>query len=159
MWCDGPNLKPPDSSVRVRRINPAGSGLRRVHLPPHGPELRPAETTRTPVEELVVDTPIPDLDALVDIMALRCCDLTERQSDISPHANFAWWPKDHAPSLGPPASDRSRAAAGPCTPTEDAAVSSSRVATARHSTMLRMPQPAASLRPRALDLVAGVERG
>ncbi len=80
-----PNLAVPD-------------GIRLVYLPPYSPELQPAETLWPLVDEPIVNKLVPTLDALVDTIGARCCDLTERQSEISSRTNFCWWPKNHAPA-------------------------------------------------------------
>ena len=50
------------------------------------------------MDEPVVNKLVPTLDELVNIIGARCCDLTERQDAISSRTNFAWWPKNRAPS-------------------------------------------------------------
>ena len=83
-------------------------GIRLVYLPTYSPELQPAETLwplmddpppATPLgfaERSLLQAPpivnklVPTLDALVDTIGTRCCDLTERQSEISSRTNFAW---------------------------------------------------------------------
>ncbi len=61
-----PNLAVPD-------------GLRLVYLPPYSPELQPAETLWTLVDEPIVNTLVPNLDKLIDTIGERCSNLTERQ--------------------------------------------------------------------------------
>ncbi|MGI3899299.1 MAG: IS630 family transposase [Janthinobacterium lividum] len=80
-----PNLAVPD-------------GLRLVYLPPYSPELQPAETFWPLVDEPIVNKLVPTLEALVDTIGARCCDLTERQSEISSRTNFSWWPKNYSPA-------------------------------------------------------------
>lgn len=65
-------------------------GLSLVYLQPYSPELQPAETLWTLVDEPVVNRFIPNLDALEDIIAERCRHLTTRRDDISSPTNFAW---------------------------------------------------------------------
>ena len=72
-------------------------GLQLVYLPPYSPELQPAETLWPLVDEPIVNRLVPTLDALVATIARRCCDLAERQSEISSRTNFAWWPKNRPP--------------------------------------------------------------
>ncbi len=74
-------------------------GLRLVYLPPYSPELQPAETLWTLVDEPVVNTLVPNLDKLIDTITERCSSLTTRQSEIRSRTNFAWWPANHIPSL------------------------------------------------------------
>ncbi len=78
-----PNLAVPD-------------GIKLVYLPPYSPELQSAETLWPLVDEPIVNKLVPTLEALVDTIGARCCDLTERQSEISARTNFCWWPKNHA---------------------------------------------------------------
>ncbi len=80
-----PNLAVPD-------------GIRLVYLPPYSPELQPAETLWPLVDEPVVNKLVPTLDDLVHIIGARCCDLADRQTEISSRTNFAWWPKNHPPN-------------------------------------------------------------
>jgi hypothetical protein len=49
------------------------------------------------LDEPIVNRLVPTLDALVETIGARCCDLAERQSEISSRTNFAWWPKNRAP--------------------------------------------------------------
>ena len=80
-----PNLAVPD-------------GITLVYLPPYSPELQPAETLWWLVDEPTVNKLVPTLDDLVNTIGARCCDLAERQTEISSRTNFAWWPKNHTPS-------------------------------------------------------------
>ena len=80
-----PNLAVPD-------------GLRLVYLPPYSPELQPAETLWTLVDEPIVNKLVPSLDDLKTTADERCRSLTERRSDISSRTNFSWWPKNYTPS-------------------------------------------------------------
>ena len=80
-----PNLAVPD-------------GIRLVYLPLYSPELQPAETLWPLVDEPIVNKLVPSLDELVDTIGERCRHLTRCQTDISSRTNFAWWPKNHAPS-------------------------------------------------------------
>ena len=84
-WHTLPNLVVPD-------------GLRLVYLPPYSPELQPAETLWTLVDEPVVNMFVPSLDKLIDTITERCTNLTTRQPEISSRTNFAWWPANHRPS-------------------------------------------------------------
>ena len=80
-----PNLTVPD-------------GLRLVYLPPYSPELQPAETLWTLVDEPIVNRLIPSLDHLHDIVDARCRWLIDQRDAIKTRTTFAWWPKNHAPS-------------------------------------------------------------
>jgi hypothetical protein len=83
-WHTLPNLAVPD-------------GIKLVYLPPYSPELQPAETLWTLVDEPVVNTFVPNLDKLIDTITERCSNLTTRQPEISSRTNFVWWPENHAP--------------------------------------------------------------
>ena len=73
-------------------------GLRLVYLPPYSPQLQPAETLWTLVDEPIVNTFVPNLDRLIDTITKRCTNLTTRQPEISSRTNFAWWPANRVPS-------------------------------------------------------------
>ena len=73
-------------------------GLRLVYLPPYSPQLQPAETLWTLVDEPIVNTFVPNLDRLIDTITERCTNLTTRQPEISSRTNFAWWPANRVPS-------------------------------------------------------------
>ena len=66
------------------------NGIRLVYLPPHSPELQPAETLWPLVDEPIVNKLVPSLDDLVNTTGTRRCDVTERQTEISSPTNFAW---------------------------------------------------------------------
>ena len=80
-----PNLAVPD-------------GVRLVYLPPYSPELQPAETLWTLVDEPIVNKLVPSLDQLKDTIGERCRYFTTCPEAISSRTNFAWWPKNHAPA-------------------------------------------------------------
>ena len=80
-----PNLAVPDS-------------IRLVDLPPDSPELQPAETLWPLVDEPIVNKLVPSLEKLVKTIGARCCDLAERQTEISARTNFDRWPRNHTPS-------------------------------------------------------------
>ena len=80
-----PNLTVPD-------------GLRLVYLPPYSPELQPAETLWTLVDEPIVNKLIPSLDNLHAIVDERCRWLSDQRDTIKTRTTFAWWPKNQAPS-------------------------------------------------------------
>ena len=84
-WHTLPNLAVPD-------------GIKLVYLPPYSPELQPAETLWTLVDEPIVNTFVPNLTKLIDTITERCSNLTKRQPEISARTNFAWWPKNQAPA-------------------------------------------------------------
>lgn len=50
------------------------------------------------MDEPVVDTFVPKLDRLIDIITERCSNPTKRQPEISSRPNFAWWPRNPGPA-------------------------------------------------------------
>ena len=68
-------------------------GLRLVFLPPYSPELQPAETLWTLVDEPIVNKHIPTLKALDGIISQRCVQLDGERNAIKQRTGFHWWPK------------------------------------------------------------------
>ena len=68
-------------------------GLRLVFLPPYSPELQPAETLWTLVDEPIVNKHIPTIEELEDIIGKRCVDLAQERETIKGKSGFHWWPK------------------------------------------------------------------
>lgn len=68
-------------------------GLRLVFLPPYTPELQPAETLWTLVDEPIVNKHIPTIQDLENIIATRCVDLAAEREAIKGKTGFHWWPK------------------------------------------------------------------
>ena len=79
-WHGEPGLAVPD-------------GVRLVFLPPYSPELQPAETLWTLVDEPIVNRHIPTLDELDNVISARCAALADRPAQIHAKAGFHWWPK------------------------------------------------------------------
>ena len=79
-WHTLPNLRLPD-------------GLHLVYLPPYSPELQPAETLWTLVDEPIVNKHIATIAELETIIAKRCIHLTEQNNVIQSRTAFQWWPK------------------------------------------------------------------
>jgi hypothetical protein len=79
---------------------PQGPGRPRrvtlVLLPPHSPELQPAERLWPLVDEPVANRHFATLDELDATVAERCRRLDATM--IKPHTNFHWWPKSVQPS-------------------------------------------------------------
>jgi transposase len=72
-------------------------GVRLVYLPPYTPELQPAETLWTLVDEPVVNKhfeTLADLDAAV---AERCVTLSKNRDLVKGPAGFHWWPQRTSP--------------------------------------------------------------
>ncbi len=68
-------------------------GVRLVFQPAYTPELQPAETLWTLVDEPVVNKHVPTLDDLDEIVAARCAALVAERQKIRSQAGFHWWPK------------------------------------------------------------------
>lgn len=68
-------------------------GLRLVFQPAYTPEVQPAETLWTLVDEPIVNKHIPTLEALDDIVSMRCAALASDWDTIKSQAGFHWWPK------------------------------------------------------------------
>jgi len=84
-WHGEPGLKVP-------------KGIRLVYLPPYTPELQPAETLWTLVDEPIVNQHIVDLAELEHIIAKRRVDLAGNPERIKSQTKFHWWPKVTEPS-------------------------------------------------------------
>ena len=82
--------------IRPGLAVPDSLGL--VCLPPHSPELKPAETLWPPVDKPVINELVPALDALVDTIGARCCDPNGQRNEISSRNDFAWWHKNRIPA-------------------------------------------------------------
>ena len=67
-------------------------GIRLVYLPPYTPELQPAETLWTLVDEPIVNKHITDLVELEKIVAKQCVDLANAPERIRSQTQFHWWP-------------------------------------------------------------------
>ncbi len=81
------------------RHGPAGlavpDGITRVFLPPHSPELQPAERLWPLVDEPVVNRHFATLAALDATVGERCRRLGA--DAIRPHTDFHWWPRPNSP--------------------------------------------------------------
>jgi len=84
-WYGEPGLKVP-------------SGIRLVYLPPYTPELQPAETLWTLVDEPIVNKHVDTLADLETAIAQRCIDLAGASDRIRSQAEFHWWPEVPEPS-------------------------------------------------------------
>jgi hypothetical protein len=87
-WHDEAGLKVPD-------------GVRLVFLPPYSPELQPAETLWTLVDEPIVDKHVETIEDLDEIIGKRCVALAVHRDAIKSRAGFHWWPKIANPSNQP----------------------------------------------------------
>jgi transposase len=68
-------------------------GIRLVFLPPYTPELQPAETLWTHVDEPIVNKHFDTLADLDAVVAERCVALGNNRDLIRGQAGFHWWPK------------------------------------------------------------------
>ena len=73
-------------------------GLRLVFQPAYTPEVQPAETLWTLVDEPIVNQHVPTLEALDQIISMRCAALATEREKIKSQAGFHWWPKIANPS-------------------------------------------------------------
>jgi hypothetical protein len=71
-------------------------GVTLVFLPPHSPELQPAERLWPLVDEPVANRHFATLDDLDAVVAERCRRLDPPM--IKPHTHFHWWPNSVQPS-------------------------------------------------------------
>jgi transposase len=73
-------------------------GVRLVFQPAYTPEVQPAETLWTLVDEPVVNKHIPTLEALEEIISSRCAVLASERARIKSQTGFHWWQKNANPS-------------------------------------------------------------
>src|SRR4029077_8185161 len=77
-WHGPANLRVPD-------------GIRLIHLPPYSPELQPAETLWSVVDEPNVNKHIATIEELDAKIANQCVALVEQPEQIQSRTNFHWW--------------------------------------------------------------------
>ena len=68
-------------------------GIRLVFLPPYTPELQPAETLWTHVDEPLANEHFDTLADLDAVVAERCVALGKDRDLLRGQAGFHWWPK------------------------------------------------------------------
>jgi hypothetical protein len=68
-------------------------GIRLVFLPPYTPELQPAETLWTHVDEPLANEHFDTLADLDTVVAERCVTLGKDRDLLRGQAGFHWWPK------------------------------------------------------------------
>ena len=73
-------------------------GLRLVHLPPHTPELQPAETLWVHADEPVANRHFQTLAQLDAAVAAQCIALDQDRGLVRGQTGFRWWPKRVAPT-------------------------------------------------------------
>ena len=67
-------------------------GIRLVFQPAYTPEVQPAETLWTLVDEPIVNKHVPDLETLDKVISARCVALAAERPKIKSQAGFHWWP-------------------------------------------------------------------
>ncbi len=80
-WHHGNDLKFPD-------------GLHPCYLLPYTPELQPAEHLWTLTDEPIANKAFESLDDLAEVLAKRCCELSEQPERIKAYTKFSWWPAE-----------------------------------------------------------------
>jgi hypothetical protein len=75
---------------------PKGIGL--ASLPPHTPELQPAEQLGPLANEAVANEHLTTLGDLDVALSERCCTLAAMPEVIKAATPFGWWPADTPPS-------------------------------------------------------------
>ena len=72
-------------------------GLELLFLPAYSPELQPAERLWSLVDEPIVNKAPDSLESLEEIIAQRCCILSEQfQQEIRQLTNYYWWPQTNS---------------------------------------------------------------
>jgi transposase len=74
-------------------------GIDLVALPPYSPELRPAERLWPLVDEAIANRAFADLDALEEVVVVRCHTLRADRTAIRKLTCYHWWPSDIAPAI------------------------------------------------------------
>ena len=72
-------------------------GIRLVYLPPYSPELQPAETLWTLVDEQIVNKHFATIEDLESKIANQCVALAEETDKIKNRTGFHWRPKPIIP--------------------------------------------------------------
>lgn len=71
-------------------------GLHLMPLPPHSPELQPAERLWPVTNEPIANQSFPSLNALEEKLFQRCQVLLQQQALIQGLTDYHWWPKTEA---------------------------------------------------------------
>ena len=69
-------------------------------LPPYSPELQPAERLWQLLDEPLVNKSFDTLDELEEVLAERCCLVSQMQSQVQALTNYHWWPDPEALETG-----------------------------------------------------------
>jgi transposase len=65
-------------------------------LPPYSPELQPAERLWQLSDEPLVNKSFDTLDQLEEVLAERCCIVSQMRSKVQALTNYHWWPDSDA---------------------------------------------------------------
>ena len=60
-------------------------------LPPYSPELQPAERLWKLVDEPLVNQHFETIDEIEEVLAQRCCILTEMRDEVRNLTNYHWF--------------------------------------------------------------------
>lgn len=71
----------------------APEGITLDFLPPHSPELQPAERLWTLIDEPAANRAYASVAELEAILGPRCVELTEMPELVRSHTLFHWWPR------------------------------------------------------------------
>jgi transposase len=71
-------------------------GIHLEFLPPHTPELQPAERLWPLVRESLANTSFADLDALEARLVERCQKLTPQREMVGKLTHYHWWPRNES---------------------------------------------------------------
>jgi hypothetical protein len=74
-------------------------GIHLALLPSASPELQPAERLWKLVDAPIANRAFPDLDALEDVLVVRCRTLEADRPHLTAHTQFHWWPPEPPPLL------------------------------------------------------------
>ena len=72
----------------------APEGIHLEVLPPYSPELQPAERLWRLADEPLANRCFDRLEALEDVLEVRCRTLLTMQPEIKALTNYHWWPGD-----------------------------------------------------------------
>jgi transposase len=72
-----------------------------LFLPPHSPELQPAEHLWPLTNTVLVNRHFTSIEELKDAQAERCVALQRRQDFVRSTTRFHWWPKQIHRRHGP----------------------------------------------------------
>ncbi len=87
-WHDSPRVRVPEH-------------VHLLFLPPHSPELQPAEHLWPLTNTVLVNRHFPTIEALEDVQAQRCVVLQSHPELIRSATRFHWWPQRIKKRQGP----------------------------------------------------------